>query len=347
MALNATRLDEYTLAYNRSNLDAWEHRLSNYGVLATYQKDTPNLIPGYAELVANRPQELRTVRIPVINRKDVTTASSRTCSAIAHEITSTYVTPSWTTIKAGFNMRPAEYSLNHLAYQDAFNNKMTALQRTLAATLDTAGYTNINANNTLVYAADGNPYTLNGNLLDVPAADNDLFVNEVGPIMLQDDYPGDGLNFITSPRFRAMLSEYGNQGAYNAENRSFQFAGHSFAFSNRVAVATGYRDTVFVAPPGSLAFLTAVDPDSRLGHSSSDGKQWSTMVLPLLGIEAGVMYQSTCADVATSGATIGTGFEATLSESWMFSFDYSFNVAYNSITGTYAGPVHQFGLSST
>jgi len=97
-------------------------------------------------------------------------------------------------------------------------------------------------------------------------------------------------------------------------------------------------------PSGSLALLTAIDPDSRRGHSSTDGKQWSTMTLPLLGIEVGVLYQSTCSDASTA---IGTGFEATLSESWMFSFDYSFNVAYNSDSTTYEGPIHKFRLSKT
>ncbi|GAF89078.1 unnamed protein product, partial [marine sediment metagenome] len=34
MSLAATRLDEYRLSYDSSNLDAWEHRMSNYGAFA-------------------------------------------------------------------------------------------------------------------------------------------------------------------------------------------------------------------------------------------------------------------------------------------------------------------------
>ena len=344
MGLTATRLDEYRLSYERSKLDAWEHRLSNYGALATYQKDTPNLIPGYAELSANRTHQVRTVSIPVLQRKDVSTASSRTCSAITHEITSAYVTPSWTTLKAGFNMTPAEHRNNYLTYQAVFNNKMMALQRTLLAALDTLAYTNLNTNITAVIAADGNPYTAVGNALVVPAADNELFFNELGSIMEQDDFPGYGINVVGSPRLSALVREYSAQGTSNAENRMFQYGGYNFAYSNRVAVATGYRDTVFAMPQGSLAFLTDIDPDSEMGHSSTDGKEWSSTVLPLLGFEVGVLYQSTCADKSTSH---GTGYEATLSESWMFSFDYSFNVAYNSDTTTYAGPIHKAIFSKT
>ena len=60
MSLAATRLDPWRLRYDASNLDFWEHRLSNYGAFATFQSDTPNLIPGYQELIANRTAEVRT-----------------------------------------------------------------------------------------------------------------------------------------------------------------------------------------------------------------------------------------------------------------------------------------------
>ena len=341
MALSATRLDEYTLAYSKSNLDAWEHRHSSYGVLATYQKDTPNLIPGYAELVANRPQQLRTVRIPVIDRKDVTTGSARTCTAQTHELTSAYVTPSWTSYQFGINMVPAEYSFNHLSYQDAFNNKMAAAQRTVLAAFDTLAHTNLNANITSVIAADGNPYTAAANALVVPAADNELYFNELGAIMSQDDFPDTGINVVASPRTKALVMEMGAQGPNNAENRGFQFSGYDFAFSNRVTRAGTDRDTVFAMPPASLAFMTDIDPDSRAGHVSSDGSIWSTMTLPMLGWEVGVLYKSTCSNQGVSGTARATGLEATLSESWSFSFDYSFNVAYNSDSTTYAGPIHK------
>jgi len=336
MALTATRLDEYRLAYDKSNLDAWEHRLSNYGILATYQKDTPNTIPGYNELVANRTAEVRDVTIPVIQRKDFTTASTRTCDALTHEVTSAYVTPSWTTLKAGFNMSPAEHMNNVLTYQAVFNNKMLAMQRTLLAALDTLAYTNMNSNITAVNAADGNPYTVVANAMVVAAADNELYFNELGAILQFNDFPSDGINVVGSPRMNSLVREYSSQGAANNENRQFQFGGYNFAYSNRVTVAGTDRDTIFAMPQGSLAFLTDVDPDAKMGSMSTDGKEWSTTNLPLLGFDVGLLYQSTCADKSD---VIGTGYEATLSESFMFSFDYSFNVAYNSDSTTYAGPI--------
>ena len=344
MSIAATRLDEYRLAYDRSNLDAWEHKLSNYGVLAAYQKDTPFTIPGYTDLVTNRTAEVRDVTIPVINRTTFTTAATRTCDALTHELTSAYVEPSWNTLKTGFNMTPAEHQNNMLTYQDVFNKKMLHMQRTLAAALDTLAYTNINANISQVVAADGNPYDLTTNALVVAAADNELLFNELGAIMEQDDFPSDGLNIVGSPRLSALVRENVAQGPANAENRGFQFGGYDFFYSNRVTVAGASRDTMFAAPQGSLAFLTDIDPDARMGHSSTDGKEWSVANLPILGFDVGLLYQSTCAD-KYSGSP-GTGLEATLSESFHFSFDYSFNCSYNVDNTTYSSPIHKFNLTT-
>jgi len=344
MSIAATRLDEYRLEYDRSEFDAWEHKLSNYGVLAAYQKDTPVTIPGYADLVANRTAEVRDVTIPVIQRTTLTTAGTRTCSALTHELTSAYVTPTWTTLKTGFNMTPAEHQNNQLKYQDVFNKKMFHMQRTFAAALDTLAYTNINANISQVVAADGNPYDLTTNALVVAAADNELLFNELGAIMEQDDFPGIGINVVGSPRISSLVREYSAQGAGNNANRVFQFGGYDFFYSNRVTVAAASRDTMFAAPEGSLAFLTWVDPDARANHRSTDGKEWSVANLPILGFDVGLLYQSTCAD--KSSGSSGTGLEATLSESFHFSFDYSFNTAYNVDNTSYASPIHKFNLTT-
>ena len=343
MSLVATRLDEYRLAYERSNLDASEHRMSNYGAFETFVQDTPMLIPGYNELITNRTAEVRTISVPVINRKESWgAASSRTCSAVTGENTSTYVTPSWTTLKVGFGMSPAKYKNNYIGYQADFNNKMMAMQRYVLETLDTAGYTHLNTNRTAVNDADGNPYTVTGTSMIVPADDNDLFINELGQVLSVNDFPSDGINVVSSPRFQALVREYGAQGMANAENRVFQFGGYSFKFSNRVTISSSaYRDTVFAIPQGNLGFLSWVDPDAELGHSSTDGKEWSKQYLPLLGMDVGLLYQSTCSD---SSSAVGTGYEATLTESYHFSFDYSFISAYNSATGTYAGPIFKADL---
>lgn len=347
MAIAATRLDPYRLAYNASNLDAYEHRLSNYGAFETFMGDTANLIPGFNDLTANRTSPVRTVSIPVINRKNFTSGSVRTCDALTHELTSAFVTPSWSTYKVGFNMIPAQYKNNYLSYQDAFNNKMLHLQRDILEDMDTLAHTALNTNKSQVNNAAGNPYTVVANDMQVAAADNQLFLNELGQIFAQNDLPQDSINVVSSPRFQALVREYSSQGTSNAENRAFQFGGQNFAYSNRVTVAAGDRDSVYAMPQGSLAFLNWVDIDAQMGHKATDGGEWSTFFLPLVGIPVGVYYNSVCSNQGVSGTARATGLEATLSESWMFSFDYSFNVAYNSDATTLPGVIYKSQLSQT
>ncbi len=344
MSIAATRLDEYRLEYSKSKLDAAENRASIYGAFETFVKDSPNLIPGYQDLITNRTAEVRTVSIPVINRKaSYNAASSRTCSALTGESTSAYVTPSWTTYKDGFSMYPAQYKNNYIAYQAEFNKKMKDIQRIALATLDTAAYTALNTNRTAVNAADGNPYTVTANSMIVPAADNEEFINELGPILMSNDFIPEGTNVVSSPRFFALVNHGQAQGSANGTNLAYQYPGFSFAGSNRVTISSSaYRDTLYAVPEGSLGFLSWVDPDAGMGHSSTDGKEWSTQFLPMLGFNVGLLYQSTCADLS-SGAP-GTGMEATLSESFHFSFDYSLINSYNSATGTYAGPIFKADL---
>jgi hypothetical protein len=337
MSLAATRLDEYRLAYDRSNLDAWEHRASHYGAFNAFLDDTPRTIPGYQELIANRVAQVRTVSIPVLQRTTFSAGSSRTCSAQTASLTSAYVTPSWTTWSTGFDMQPALNANNYISYQDEFNKKLRHLELQLLGDLDTAAVTHLNTNKSAVNAADGNPYDVVANDMVVPAADNQLFLNEMGAIMFSNDYPDMGLQVVASPRFQALVREYSSQGTSNAENRAFQFGGYTFGYSNRVTIVTADRDAAYIFPQGTLAFLSWVDWDSQMGNKSTDGKEWMTMTLPLSGIEVGVLYQSTCADKSTTA----TGLNATLSESWNFSFDYSFNSAYNSDTATYAGPIYK------
>ena len=342
MTLVLTLLNEYTLAYEKSKIDAAEHRLSNYGAYETYRKDTNNLIPGAQELIEGRSTESRTARIPVINRATYSTSAARNCTADTAENTSTFVTPSWTTIETGFMMVPSQYEGNYIKYQADFNRKMEDVQRTFLATLDTAAYTNLNAAKSAVNAADGNPYTVASNIMIVPNEDAELVFNELGPIMESNDLFAP-FNVVGSTRLQALVRQYSSQGTSNAENRAFQFGDFSFAYSNRVAVATGYRDTIFCMPVGSLAYLSWIDPDSRLGHKGGI-YEWHKQMMPMLGHDVGVLVQSTCGD---KSATQASGLEATLVQSWQFSFDYSFNYAYNSDSATYAGSVFRANISKT
>jgi hypothetical protein len=205
---------------------------------------------------------------------------------------------------------------------------MTTVERTFLTALDTAAYTSLEANHSTVNAADGNPYTVAADSMVVAAADNDLFFNEAQAILLANDLPADAVNVIASPRMMALKNEYANQGAGNDTNLAFQFGPFSFYLSPRITVDANDRDTLFLAPKGSLGMLTHIDQDSVLGSESGDHK-WSVQYLPRLGFNVGLLETKDCADNSTR---TGNATAASLLESFMFSFDYTFVTAYDSGT---------------
>jgi hypothetical protein len=322
-------LDEYRLKLAQSNLDQYENRWSNFGAFMSYLEDTPNTLPGAAELV-NQYDGHRTVSVVVMQRQTLTTSATRVCTATSTQATSTYVTPTWTTIVTSFFLVPSEHKGNYVSYQEALNHNVAAVERAFLTAIDTAAYTSLNTNKSTVNAADGNPYTVNGNNdMVIAAADNELFFNEAASILMQNNLPSDAVNVIASPRMAALARELNAQGPANNANRAFQFGPYSFYHSPRVTVAAGDRDAAFIAPKGSLAFLSYVDQDAQMGSKSGD-HEWSVQFLPKLGLNVGLLVTRDCADESSHG---GGASASSLMESFQFSFDYSFVTAYDSGSG--------------
>lgn len=342
MAYATTLMDEFRLDYEKSNLDFHENRRSVYGAYDTFKSDTPKLVPGYNELVQNRKSASRTVSIPVLQKGTMTTSATRSCTAKTTQGTSAYVTPSWTTVEVGFMMVPAEHNGNNISYQQAFNHQMYRVDKAFALDADTDAVAYLVANVTGINNAEDNPYSVTANYMQVPLADHDMFFNELDSIMFANDIQGP-LNIVGSYRLAALVRQYNAQGAGNSQNSAFQYGDQSFAFSNRVTISTADHSTLYAMPEGSLGYLSWVDIDSQLGHKSGDGKEWFIEELPLLGHDVGVLFQSTCGDKST----LVDGLEATLVESFDFSFDRSFFSSYDPVSTVDPGVIYAADLLKT
>ena len=341
MSLATTVLDEYRLGVERSNLDVAENRMANYGAFDTAIKDTPNLVPGYQELINQRLDADRTASIVVLQKQALATSANRSCTAPTADATSAYVTPSWTTIETGFRMIRSRNTGNYIDYQTELNHNMVDVERTFLEAVDTAVVTHLEANKTTTNSADGNPFTVTANSMVVPLADHDTFFNEVDQIYMQNDYPaGQMKNVVASPRLSSIVRYYANQGAGNSSNFAFQFADFNFGYTNNISVsATGDIGILYVMPVGTLAYLSWIDPDCRMGRDLAD-KQWFTQMLPKLGHEVGVYWQAACYDYSDTV----TGLERTPSEGYEFSFDYTVLSSYISAD---AAPIFKANFQSS
>ena len=341
MSLALTTLDAYRALYATSKLDVYEHRASQYGCLDAFILDTPNLVNATEIENAKQSQDHATT-IPVVNKLDVTTGSTRTCTYQSDENTSTFSPLSWTTKTFGFHMVPSQYGDNYIKYAEDFALKMRDGQLKVLSELDTLAHTNLNTNKAAVNNASDNPYPVVGNTMEVGFSDREQYFNELESIMNQNDLYG-GFNVVASPRVNALIRHLANQGDANATNFAYQFMGYNMHYSNRVTVAAGDMATVYAMPPGALAFLTWVDPSARMNENSGN-QEWSQIFLPMLGFDVGLLYQAKCADNSTEA---GNGFEASMQESCLFSFDYSFVNAYNSDSATYPGTIYKSVISKT
>jgi hypothetical protein len=96
-----------------------------------------------------------------------------------------------------------------------------------------------------------------------------------------------------------------------------------------VTIAAGERDACFIAPPGSLGYLSYVDQDSKMGNKAAE-HEWSVAFLPELGHDVGLLYNADCGDMNSLHGGTST---ASMYESFQWSFDYSFLTAYDSGSG--------------
>lgn len=342
MSYAATKLDEFRLDYEKSNLDFHENRRSIYGAYETFKRDTPNLIPGYQEFVAGRKSAARTASISVLTKGTQTTSATRACTAKTIQGTSAYVTPTWTTVEAGFMMVPAEHEGNEISYQTAFNHQVYRVDKAFALDADTDTVAYLAANLTGINNAEDNPWAVTADYMQVPLADHDVVFNELDAVMASNDIQ-DTLNIIGSPRVKSLVNYYINQGVANSANTHFQYEGQNFAYSNRVTISTAYHSTLYAVPVGSLAYLSWIDIDSRMGHTTGDGKEWYIQELPVLGHQVGVLYQSTCGDKSS----LLTGLEATKVESFDFSFDRSIFSSYDPVSTVDPGVIYGAELLKT
>ena len=108
MSIAATRLTEYRTKYSDSRLDAYEHRLSNYGIYQWFKDNTSMLLP--ANMIAEaKKAQTRATKVPVIDTKDYTITTSRSLTIADSENTSSLVNLVFATLRAAFTMYPAQY----------------------------------------------------------------------------------------------------------------------------------------------------------------------------------------------------------------------------------------------
>jgi len=317
--LVATVIQDYISFYG-GRLDRHEQRPSEYGAMNLFNAQTNSPVSILDEKVKQNIEASfsRSVKVPVINYKDVAIGSARTCAMKTDGITSALVD-----------------------YQTAINKLIDAGLQKLAATIDAACVALLETNKNQYFPqAILDYYAEVGDALQVPQLEKDFFYNNLGSIMATMDYAGTP-DIATNHIGMAMVRKIGAQGEGNSVNQGWQLLGYTWYPTNRITNGGApIESTLYAVAPGSVALASRLDPDSKHRARIHESKYWDSFPnAPYIGRDLGVFYQADCADASALDAAAAAGLTRTKVESWEFSIDVFYVKPYVSDVANRYSPI--------
>lgn len=340
--LVATVLQDFISQYG-ARMDKNEQRPSSYGALNLFKAQTNSPLSLLDEDVKANIQRSfnQSVKVPVVNYKDIAIGNVRTCALQTEGITSQLVTLTAVTYAFGFIAYPMQHYENYISYQTAVNKLIEAGLQKLASTID-AGCVNVleTKKNQYFPQAVLDYYAQVANALQVPQAEKNDFYNQLQSILQTMDFPQD-LDVVTNPIGMATVRRLAAQGQGNSVNEGFQLLDKIWYPTNRVTNGGApIESTLYAVAPGSVAIQSRVDPDSRAKTRIHESKYWDMFPnAPHIGMDLGVFYQADCTDASALQAATLAKFTNTKIESWQFSVDVFYLNSFNSDIANRYSPI--------
>lgn len=278
-----------------------------------------------------------TIQIPVINYDgDVEISNVRSCVIPDSENTSALYTATFATLATGFTMVPAAFMNNDIDYAHDWSRKMEKHMRALASALDIRAVAALEAAKTTVFKDKLN-YTATLGSLQIPTQMATEIVGDIDPIMRANCYPG-GIHIIGNAGIDSLMRKLAQHGPQNDVNKTLEFAGKKFHYTNNVTNGEGKNGTFFAVEDGNVAILTRFDREA-VRRASANGHEWDVVMMPYLGIEVGTHYYTSVGDQSATVSTATADLNCGVKEFFGFSVDVAFVTAYNSDPDTIAQPI--------
>jgi len=289
-----------------------------------------------------------TVKLPAIQYKDVTIRSTRPLIIPADENTSNLVAVTFTTLAYGFKMFPQQHFNNDTTYQQDFNKKYEAMIVKMMSTLEGLAVTQLDAQKTQVINEVTGGHTFAGNVVSETATSlqESYILNDLEPMMMSNDFYGMSMDVIGNPGFHSIMRRMEGFSDANFQDRTLQFMGKNFHFTNGISNAAGKKATGFAVADGQLGIVTRVEPDSLAGTTLANGHEWGTVQVPGLDLTFGTYsYEK---EVDASGLHAGTtGLTRTYEQAFDFAIDIAFLTPYNSDASTIPTPIVKFDIATS
>ncbi|MDB0602162.1 hypothetical protein PL373_13590 [Tenacibaculum maritimum] len=348
MSLFATYKQELRAMYP-NRLDNQEWRGTQLGLLRAIQAMTnhpESIVSQDIETKAND-SEGRVFKIPVMkDTGDVNITAVRSCTIGDLDNESELVDVTWLTMVANLHMIKEQHRKNEISYFEDFDRKLRRIERSFGKSIENNIFSKLDTEKSTIYNSTliGSKYPLVGDAVQVAAAQQELFFNDLDAVQIADDFDLMEHVIVGSTNLMPSVRHYINQGNSNDETLNYQFNDKTFTFSNRVVDGGGVLATGFAMPHGSLGLLTRINADARSGNTTTDGTEWSVERLNRLGLDVGVQYKSTCEDVSNVQGL--EHLQATKVERWQLSLDVCLLTPYNSDPANVAGGIKKFEFLS-
>ena len=324
---------------NNPLFDKNEHRLSEYGAFNFFvqQSRTNPLLTSEMRDKAVASMG-KTLQMPVIDYDGTISISNvRSCTIADAENTSKFVGVTFATYAVGFTMVKAAYSNNEIDYMKDLERKYLKCARVLGAALDSAAISALDANKSQVFA-DTLIYTENADTIVVPFTSREDILSDIEPMMNANDFYG-SVHIIGNAGVRSLLNKLNEKGANNIVDKTMEWAGKYFHFSNRISNDSGVYATFYAVEDGNVDILFRYDREAVLGTKSMVGHEWDVVTMPYLDIPVGLHYYQSVGDQHTIAGDATTDLTCAVKEHFGFSVDVAFVVAYNSAPATRANPI--------
>jgi len=332
--------------------DSAELRVTSAGVHNAFMRQTQGAQSFITPQLAQRAFSSagNTLKIPVINYKDVTVRSTRPLTIAADENTSAFYTVVFTTLAYGFAMYPAQHYNNDLDMQLDFDKKYQAMIVKMKTTLEGLAVTALDAAKTQVIGevtGDNNTFASNvvseTTIADLKSA---YIVHDLDPMMQSNDFDLFGGDIVGNQGLKAITNRMEGFGEYNQENKTLPFADKFFGFSNSISNAALKSATGYAITDGTLGMLTRVEPDAIMGTKLGTSHEWGTVEIPLLGINSGYYSYEAAVDASSVAGGATAHLTRTGARFVDFAFDVAYVVKYNSDRSTIPSGIIKFDVQT-
>jgi len=308
-------------------------------VLMLLQQNNSMLIPGL-DSIKNSDQ--RTKSISILNRATTTGASARSHNHTGSVGDSTLANMSCATKSRAFKMSLKMGDRNEESYQEMFANRLLSAIMDLHADIETYSLAWLASSKSQVVksATPKNvEWDASNYLAKVAAADADYLAQYSKSFMRQQWYDW-GLDAIADPRMYALLQQQSAQGAYNATNLGFQFAGIDYVEStDDLTNPTGVEASGYLIPKATVGLVSWI-PAANRANAKKGIYEYSNIIDPLGSGLTFAVHQYTAG--ADNNATFGETQD--VNEFFEVSIDISCVAA--DISTASESPIFKIGLKS-